>query len=93
VAARTRGLYLPAALVRQRCRRPGRLLRVPRVCHRSQLGYIIPLGELQGYVNLKAYKEFSAEHRADGWNAWLTFSISPAASSAPPPTQRRVVTK
>jgi hypothetical protein len=58
-----------------------------------QLGYIIPLGELQGYVNLKAYKEFSAEHRADGWNAWLTFSISPAASSAPPPTQRRVVTK
>jgi hypothetical protein len=48
-----------------------------------QIGYIIPLStELQGYVNLKAYKEFGAEHRPEGWNAWLTFVISPAAQSA-----------
>jgi hypothetical protein len=54
-----------------------------------QIGYIIPLStELQGYVNLKAYKEFGAEHRPEGWNAWLTFVISPAEqkpTSAPKP--------
>jgi hypothetical protein len=45
-----------------------------------QIGYVIPLSrEWQGYFNLKGYKEFAAEHRADGWNVWLTFAISPAA--------------
>jgi len=44
-----------------------------------QIGYIFPLGERQqGYLNLKAYKEFGAEHRPEGWNIWLTFAISPA---------------
>ena len=33
---------------------------------------------LQGYINLKGYKEFDAAHRPEGWNAWLTFAISPA---------------
>ena len=46
-----------------------------------QIGYIIPISnEYQGYINLKGYKEFAAEHRPDGWNVWLTFAISPAAS-------------
>jgi len=54
-----------------------------------QIGYIFPLGDHQGYLNLKAYREFDAEHRADGWNAWLTFSISPAA----PPPSRPIVAK
>jgi hypothetical protein len=49
-----------------------------------QIGYVFPLGALQGYVNLKAYKEFNAAHRPDGWNAWFTLSISPAASTAAP---------
>jgi hypothetical protein len=45
-----------------------------------QIGYIIPISnEYQGYINLKGYKEFAAEHRPDGWNVWLTFAISPAA--------------
>ncbi len=44
-----------------------------------QIGYIFPIGNMQGYLNLKAYKEFAAQNRPDGWNAWLTFSISPAA--------------
>jgi hypothetical protein len=45
-----------------------------------QIGYVIPLStEWQGYFNLKGYKEFAAEHRADGWNVWLTFVLSPAA--------------
>lgn len=34
---------------------------------------------MQGYVNVKAYKEFAAQNRPEGWNAWLTFAISPAA--------------
>ena len=49
-----------------------------------QIGYIFPLGGLQGYVNLKGYKEFNAAHRPDDWNVWLTFQISPAAPSATP---------
>jgi hypothetical protein len=43
-----------------------------------QIGYVIPMGDLQGYVNLKGYREFDAAHRASGWNVWLTFAISPA---------------
>ena len=47
-----------------------------------QLGYLFPVGEhTQGYMNLKAYKEFDAAHRADGLNIWLTFAFSPAAPS------------
>ena len=53
-----------------------------------QIGYIIPLGDLQGYVNLKGYKEFSAAHRPEGWNVWLTFVISPAAATPQPPRPR-----
>jgi hypothetical protein len=45
---------------------------------------------MQGYLNFKAYKEFAAENRPEGWNAWVTFVISPAApSEAPPPLTRR----
>jgi len=44
-----------------------------------QVGYLFPVGDLQGYLNLKAYGEFAAQDRPDGWNIWLTFSISPAA--------------
>jgi len=45
-----------------------------------QVGYVFPLDrDYQGYLNLKGYKEFEAEHRAEGWNVWLTFAISPAA--------------
>jgi hypothetical protein len=48
-----------------------------------QVGYVFPLGrDHQGYLNLKGYREFEAEHRAEGWNVWLTFSISPAAPKA-----------
>jgi hypothetical protein len=48
-----------------------------------QIGYIFPVGTMQGYLNLKAYKEFDAENRPDGWNAWVTLVISPAAPAAP----------
>ena len=31
-----------------------------------QIGFIFPVGDMQGYINLKGYKEFAAENRADG---------------------------
>jgi hypothetical protein len=59
-----------------------------------QIGYVIPLSkEWQGYINIKGYKEFASENRPDGWNAWLTFAITPAAPGEAPPSARRMVTK
>ena len=59
-----------------------------------QLGLMFPLGTShQGYLNLKGYKEFGAENRPEGWNAWLTFVISPAAQPAPTSAMRHLVTK
>lgn len=49
-----------------------------------QVGFIFPVGDHQGYVNLKAYKEFAARDRPDGWNLWLTFAITPAPPSETP---------
>jgi hypothetical protein len=63
-----------------------------------QIGYLFPLGkldglgEMQGYLNLKAYGEFDAQNRASGYNVWLTFSFSPAAptpSTSTPPMYRK----
>lgn len=45
-----------------------------------QISYIFPVTEhYQGFLNVKGYKEIAAEHRADGWNVWLTLAFSPAA--------------
>ena len=52
-----------------------------------QVGYIFPVGDMQGYLNLKAYGEFANENRPAGWNVWLTFNLSPAAPGAPPTTK------
>jgi hypothetical protein len=48
-----------------------------------QLGFIIPAGSVQAYVNLKAYWEFDGHDRPSGWNTWLTLSFSPAPPSNP----------
>lgn len=50
-----------------------------------QIGYLFPVGDLQGYLNLKGYKEFDNANRPDGYNVWLTFSISPKAPEAATP--------
>jgi hypothetical protein len=48
-----------------------------------QIGYIFPAGhDMQGYINLKAYGEFANANRPDGFNVWLTFSLSPAPPAA-----------
>ena len=49
-----------------------------------QVGYLFPVVGMQGFLNLKAYWEFDASHRATGWNAWLTFALSPPTPGAPP---------
>jgi hypothetical protein len=58
-----------------------------------QLGFIIPLTtETQGYLNLRSYWEFANQNRPDGWNAWVTFVISPAEQT-PSAATRRMSTK
>ena len=56
-----------------------------------QIGYIFPVGNMQGYLNLKGYKEFDEEHRAAGWNACGSLCdftrhpiVAPADNSADP---------
>jgi len=49
-----------------------------------QLGYLFPVGNMQGYFNIKGYGEFDHDNRPDGWNLWLTFVLSPAAPAAEP---------
>jgi hypothetical protein len=52
-----------------------------------QVGFVFPVGEMQGNLNVKGYTEFAAENRPHGWNVWVTFALSPTApepSSAKP---------
>jgi hypothetical protein len=58
-----------------------------------QIGYLFPVGGMQGSLGLRAYREFDATNRASGWNTWLTFSISPAAPTAEPQPTKRLITK
>jgi hypothetical protein len=57
-----------------------------------QIGYIFPVGNMQGYLNLKGYGEFDNANRPDGYNIWLTFVLSPAAPTASA-SSRPMVTK
>ena len=57
-----------------------------------QIGYLFPVGGMQGYLNLKAYGEFDGSDRTSGWNAWVTLAISPAAP-APTTPPRPMITK
>jgi hypothetical protein len=42
-----------------------------------QIGFFLPIGDREGYLNLRAYYEFAAAHRLEGWNMFVTFSIEP----------------
>jgi hypothetical protein len=55
-----------------------------------QVGYIFPVGGMQGFLGLRAYGEFDASNRPSGWNTWLTFSISQAAPTEAKPTQHLI---
>ncbi|QQM03500.1 hypothetical protein I8G32_02041 [Rhodopseudomonas palustris] len=54
-----------------------------------QIGYLFPVGDMQGVLNLKGYWEFDAQNRAKGWNTWLTFAVS----APPPPAGASLPTK
>jgi hypothetical protein len=55
-----------------------------------QVGFIIPISTTtQGYLNIKGYKEFDNANRPDGWNAWVTFVLSPAEQT-PTASSRRM---
>jgi hypothetical protein len=58
-----------------------------------QIGYLFPVGNMQGYLNLKGYGEFDAVNRPSGWNTWLTFSISPMAPTSTVTPTQHLVTK
>ena len=58
-----------------------------------QIGFLFPVGDMQGYLNLKGYGEFEAANRPSGWNSWLTFSISPMAPASTVAPTRRIVSK
>jgi hypothetical protein len=59
-----------------------------------QMNYIMPLSAMyQAVFSLKGFKEFGAEHRPEGWNVWLTLSISPAAPPAPAPVVKAMMGK
>jgi hypothetical protein len=57
-----------------------------------QIGYIFPVGGMQGFLGLRGYGDFDAANRAPGWSTWLTFAISPEAPTAATPS-RHLVTK
>jgi len=40
-----------------------------------QLGYLFNIGGKQIYLNVKAYWEFGAKYRPEGWNSWVTLSL------------------
>jgi hypothetical protein len=54
-----------------------------------QIGYAFPLGDMQGFLGLRAYGDFDAVNRAPGWSTWLTFAISPAEPTAAKPGRQR----
>ena len=61
----------------------------------AQLGYTVPMGELDGNVSVRAYREFAAANRPEGWNLWLSYTLSPAdpAPARAAATPRRMYTK
>ena len=49
-----------------------------------QIGFFLPMGDREGYLNFRAYYEFAAEHRLEGWNMFATLSIeAPQSRSSP----------
>ncbi len=47
-----------------------------------QAGWSFALGRVAVDLNLRGYKEFAAQNRPEGWNAYLTLSLSAARPSA-----------
>jgi hypothetical protein len=48
-----------------------------------QIGFFFPFFDREGYLNLRAYYEFDASNRLEGWNAFVAFSIEPPGQKVP----------
>jgi len=55
-----------------------------------QLGYLFPIGDKEGYLNFKGYREFASENRPEGWNVGLTFISNAAPTSTVTPTRHSI---
>jgi len=53
-----------------------------------QIGFFFPLGDQQATLSLRAYREFDAKDRPDGWNAWITLSLAPPEQKSPHGSKR-----
>ena len=40
-----------------------------------QVGWFFPLGGKKYYANLKAFDEWGAKNRPEGWSVWLELAI------------------
>jgi hypothetical protein len=48
-----------------------------------QIGFFIPFGDREGFLSFKAYSEFNAKNRLEGWNGWITLSIDAPERKSP----------
>ena len=48
-----------------------------------QIGFNIPFLDREAYLNLRAYSEFDARNRLEGWNAFITLSIEASGQKEP----------
>jgi hypothetical protein len=59
-----------------------------------QVGFIFPMetpfGIKQGYLNIRGYAEFDHQNRAQGYDVWVSLTISPPASTPPPAAHQMV---
>ena len=55
-----------------------------------QIGFIVPVGGVQTYLNFKAYGEWDGHDRPSGFNTWVTLSLSPSPQT---PTSATAATK
>jgi hypothetical protein len=54
-----------------------------------QIGYLFQAAPgIAGLLAFKTYFEFDARDRPDGWNAWLTLNLSPAAPQEQTPVSK-----
>ena len=51
-----------------------------------QIGFLFPVGNLQGYLNVKGYADLETDNRPKGWSTWVSFVLSPKAPEPPPAT-------